>query len=189
MSDLRLAHFVVQTNQLSAMRDWYCSVLKGHVVFDNGMMCFITFDDEHHRLAFMQMTGGLAERPPNSVGLMHSAFTFPNLNALLERYRELKGDGITPQVPIQHGPTTSLYYRDPDGCFAELQVDNFSSPDEATAFMHTEEYTQDPLGPVFDPERLIDALESGAAPADVTTREWARTGPPMPDALELFAQS
>ena len=34
--------------------------------------------------------------------------------------------GIQPHVPVQHGPTTSLYYRDPDGNMVELQIDNMA---------------------------------------------------------------
>lgn len=38
-----------------------------------------------------------------------------------------------------HGPTTSLYYRDPDGNQIETQVDNFETAEEATAFMNSPE--------------------------------------------------
>ena len=33
------------------------------------------------------------------------------------------------------GVTTSLYYRDPDGNFVALQIDNFVTPDETTSYM------------------------------------------------------
>jgi catechol-2,3-dioxygenase len=36
----------------------------------------------------------------------------------------LKGAGITPFVSVNHGLTTSFYYRDPDGNGVELQIDN-----------------------------------------------------------------
>ena len=111
---LKLAHYVVNTNKIVKMRDWYSTVLNAEVVFENDMMCFITYDDEHHRLAFMTPPGGATEKPINSTGLMHAAFTFPNLRNLLEHYTHLKSFGITPQVPMQHGPTTSLYYPDPE---------------------------------------------------------------------------
>lgn len=58
---------------------------------------------------------------------MHTAFTFPDLRTLLDHYVHLKSQGITPQIPVQHGPTTSLYYLDPDGAFAELQADKFAT--------------------------------------------------------------
>ena len=106
----RYAHTVLMTNRMDEMRDWYCTVLDAHVVFEDPMLCFITYDDEHHRMAFITSpNGSMVERPPNSTGLMHTAYTFPNLRALLECYSRLKALGIKPQVPIQHGVTTSLY--------------------------------------------------------------------------------
>lgn len=184
---LKLAHYVVNTNNITAMRDWYCTVLDAEVVFENDMMCFITYDDEHHRLAFMTPPGGVTEKPANSAGLMHTAFTFPDLRTLLDHYSHLKALGITPQVPVQHGPTTSLYYRDPDGAFAELQVDNFTTAQAATDFMHTQEYADDPLGPVFDPQLMLDLLNQGTPEQTLTTRAWAASGPDMPHPLALFA--
>jgi len=180
---LRLAHVVFQTNRVKAMRDFYCHLLQAEIVFENEHMCFITYDDEHHRLAFMAMPGGLLERPPNGVGLMHSAYTFESLDALLARYSLLKDDGLEPVAPVQHGPTTSLYYRDPDGSLAELQIDNFASPLQATEFMHSEEYIDDPLGPVFNPERMLQALSRGTPEQTLITREWARDDSQVPSAL------
>ncbi len=186
----RFAHAVLQTNRLAEMRDWYCTVLGAHVVYENPMLCFITFDEEHHRIAFVSMPEGeFAPRAPNSVGLMHTAFTYPDLGALLAHYTALKARGIEPQVPIQHGVTTSLYYRDPDGQFVELQIDNFASAEDATAYMMGEEFARDPIGPVYDPQRMADAFASGVPAATLTTRAWALDGPPMPHAMELFAQA
>lgn len=33
--DKRLAHLVLKTGQLPAMKDWYLTVLDAHVVFEN----------------------------------------------------------------------------------------------------------------------------------------------------------
>jgi catechol-2,3-dioxygenase len=53
MPPTKLAHVVFQTNNLGAMRDWYCRVLGGHVVYENPRLSFVTYDDEHHRVAFV----------------------------------------------------------------------------------------------------------------------------------------
>lgn len=180
---LRLAHIVFQTNKLEVMRDFYTALLNATVVFENEMMCFITYDEEHHRVAFMKVPGGSNERPPNSVGLMHAAFTFPDLETLLKRQQELQSKGIEPTAPIQHGPTTSIYYRDPDGCLAELQIDNFDSAQAATDYMHSDAFINDPLGPVFDPDRMYKAFTDGT-PLDVLlTREWAAECDQEPPAI------
>lgn len=186
----KFAHFVLKTNRLPAVRDWYCTVLDGHVVYENGALCFITFDDEHHRIALLAPPPGesFAEPAPNSAGLMHTAFTFANLGALLERYAMLAGRGITPRVPLQHGVTTSLYYRDPDGYFVELQVDNFNTAEEADAYMRGPEFAADPIGAVFDPVAMCTARAAGVDDATLKTRAWALAGPPQPHAMTLFAQ-
>ena len=185
----KFAHAVLMTNRLPEMRDWYLTVLEAHVVYENPLVCFITFDDEHHRLAFATAPdGSLVDRPPNSTGLMHTAYTFPDLGALMDRYAALKSKGIEPHAPVQHGVTTSMYYRDPDGQFVELQIDNFASADEANAYMRGEEFASDPVGPVYDAERLYDAFRSGVPEATLKTRAWALDGPPMPHAMALLMQ-
>lgn len=186
----KFAHAVLMTNRLAAMRDWYCTVLDAHVVYENPMLCFITFDDEHHRLAFVTTPdGSLVERAPNSVGLMHTAYTFASLDVLLERYATLKARGIVPRVPIQHGVTTSMYYRDPDGQYVELQVDNFASAEAANAYMRGPEFAEDPIGPVYEPQRMYDDYRQGVPLATLQTRAWALSGPPMPHAMSLFGGS
>jgi catechol-2,3-dioxygenase len=180
----RFAHVVLQTSQLPAMRDWYCTVLQAHVVYEGHGLCFITFDDEHHRVAFMQSPVPLTSRNPAAAGMHHSAYTFTSLNDLLGRYTSLQGKGIRPRASIQHGVTTSLYYQDPDGNFVELQIDNFSSPDEATAYMEGPEYDDNPVGVAFDPEIMINALRNGAPVSTLTTQTWAAVANPgLPDPL------
>lgn len=172
----RLAHIVLQTNQLDAVKDWYMKVLDAHVVYENPMISFLTFDEEHHRLAIAQVPG-LVERTPLTVGLFHTAFTFDSLGELLAKYEDLKEQGIEPRMPVQHGVTTSIYYRDPDGNFVELQVDNFATADVATEYMHSPEYTSEPIGPSFDPAIMLEAMRAGTPESELLTRAWASTNP------------
>ncbi|MGW8816090.1 VOC family protein [Gordonia terrae] len=173
---LQLAHVVLQTTQVAVMRDWYCDVLDAHVVFENGPLCFITFDDEHHRIAFKQLAEG-GPRTSTSPGLHHTAFNLASLQGLSERYIGLKARSILPARSIQHGVTTSLYYEDPDGNAVELEVDNFPTPEAATEYMEGAEYAADPLGPFYDPEALVQALSDGVAEAEIMTRHWALSNP------------
>jgi len=174
MTELRLSHLVLQTGQLAAMRDWYLAVLDARVVYENPALCFMTFDEEHHRLALLALPPEvLSERTPTTTGLSHSAFTFGSLAGLVAQYRVLRKAGIAPRVSIMHGMTTSLYYRDPDGNAVELQIDNFASADEATQYMYGPEFREDPVGPTFDAEALADAFDAGVPVAELTTRLWA----------------
>lgn len=171
-----LAHVVLQTTDLAPLKQWYLEVLDAHVVYENEFIAFLTFDDEHHRLAIMQMPG-LTERTPLTVGMAHTAYTFTSLSALLGKYGELKSAGIEPRVPVQHGVTTSLYYRDPDGNMVELQIDNFDTAEEATAYMEGQEYSADPIGPSFEPDAMAAALQAGTPEQVLTTRAWAQECP------------
>lgn len=183
----KFAHVVLQTNRLEEMRDWYNNLLAARVVYENPGMCFLTFDEEHHRIALFRPPGPpLAERNVPTVGMQHTAYTFPDLAALLEKFASLREAGIEPYLPVQHGVTTSLYYRDPDSNLVELQVDNFD-PDESTAYMMGSEYAQDPIGPSFDPAAMLAALEQGADPAALSTRAWAQSTSDMPHPMTVLA--
>ena len=172
----KLAHVVLQTTELARLKDWYLKVLDARVVYENSSSAFLTFDDEHHRLAILEIPG-LSDRTPITVGMAHTAYTFDSLRGLIAKYADLKDAGITPRVSVQHGVTTSLYYRDPDGNMVELQIDNFATPDEATAYMEREEYHSDFIGPSFDPDQMAKALAEGTPPGQLITRDWAKTTP------------
>jgi len=180
-------HVVFQTGQPDAMRDWYCTVLGAHVVYAGHGLTFLTFDEEHHRIALTAMPPGMAQpKTPATASMHHTAFTFGSLDELLERYQQLAAAGIRPAMPVQHGMTTSLYYRDPDGNFAELQVDNFATADQATAYMNAAEFDGDPVGPSFDVDRMVAARAGGAPVTELTTRAWALSGPELPNPLPVL---
>jgi catechol-2,3-dioxygenase len=185
-SDLKLAHVVLQTSRLAEMRDFYGRVLGAHVVFETDESCLMTFDEEHHRVAFTQPPFPLENKSPLAAGLHHSAYTFASIDGLLEHYSRLAAGGVVPDVCAQHGVTTSMYYLDPDGNFIELQVDNFPTPEASIEYMMGPEYTADAAGPTFDPERMIQARREGVDLAVVSTRAWALAGPPRPAVMEAF---
>lgn len=64
-----------------------------------------------------------------------------------------------------------MYYRDPDGNQLETQVDNFDTPDEATAMMESPEFSQNSLGTDFDPEEFCAAVERGEDDAKLKIRK------------------
>jgi catechol-2,3-dioxygenase len=186
-SDLRLAHVVLQTSRLREMRDFYGAVLGAHVVFETDDACLMTFDEEHHRVAFTSPPFPLQDKSPVAAGLHHSAYSLASVDELLEHYAALAARGVFPAVCAQHGVTTSMYYLDPDGNFIELQVDNFATPEAAIEYMMSPEYTADAAGPTFDPELMIKARREGVDVGEVSTRAWALAGPPRPAVLESFA--
>lgn len=139
-------HDVCQTGQMAEMREWHSTVLEAHSVYEGHGLCFMTFDEEHYRIALLQPPVELERRNAASCGMHHTAYTFEHLDAPLTRYSNLEAKGIEPVAPVQHGVTTSLYY--PDGNFIESQVDNFSTPEETTGDMEGAEYGHEPVAAV-----------------------------------------
>ena len=181
-SPKKLSHLVLQTNRREAMIEWYCKVLGAELLFQNKLIAFISFDDEHHRVAFID-PGPLADktaaegktaRAGGEVGLHHVAFTYRSLDDLLRTYERLKGLGIEPYWPIHHGVTISMYYRDPDGNSVELQVDAFDTMEEAKAYMRSDSFRSNPTGVMYDPEELLRRHRAGEPLASLRQR------PPLP---------
>ena len=76
---------------------------------------------------------------------------------LLATYLRLKAQGIVPFWPIIHGPTVSLYYRDPNGVKVELQYDVFRTAEEVDAFFAAGNYVENFMGVIFDPDDMVRA--------------------------------
>ncbi len=184
VSPRKLAHVVLRTkSNFDAMVEWYCVVLGAQIVFNaGGRLIFLSYDDEHHRIA-IAASEDLAERPRRAAGLDHIAFTYDDIDALLTTYERLKQVGILPFVCVNHGPTTSLYYNDPDQNRIELQVDNFADMTEATTLMQ-EQFSINPVGEEFDPEELLARLRSGVGPAELVRPSEK----PSPPSRELIAK-
>ena len=187
ISPSKLAHIVLRTrSNVDAMVEWYSVVLGAHIVFNAGRLVFLSYDDEHHRIA-IAASEELAERPPRTAGLDHIAFTYEDIDALLTTYARLKQVAILPFCCVNHGPTTSLYYLDPDQNRIELQVDNFTDMTEATTLME-EQFSINPVGEEFDPEELLTRLRSGVDPAELI-RPSKKLSPPKRELIAKIISS
>jgi catechol 2,3-dioxygenase-like lactoylglutathione lyase family enzyme len=171
-SPQKFAHVVLKTGNFDAVIAWYAAVLNARVAFRSDFIAFLTYDDEHHRVAVINAAGSPAPDEA-AAGVHHIAYTYAGLGELLGTYRRLKAAGIEPARCINHGPTTSMYYRDPDGLRVELQIDNFTM-DEANAYFTSPEFAENPIGVIFDPEELIRDYEAGRPYEDLIRR------PPLP---------
>lgn len=169
-SPVKFAHVVFQTDDIPTLRDWWCTVLEAHVVFEGGPVSFITYDDEHHRVAFANLDGSYEDKDPRRKGVFHVAFTYASLGDLLGNYERLEQQGIVPWWTVNHGPTTSMYYRDPDGNDVELQIDNFATAEEATAWMLSPAFAANPIGVEFDADEMLARYRAGESAAVLTTR-------------------
>ena len=52
----KLAHVVYMTRRYDQMLDWYQKVFEAKVQYKNPALAFLTYDDEHHRFAFANMS-------------------------------------------------------------------------------------------------------------------------------------
>lgn len=52
---IKLAHIVLRTSDKNAMAKFYCDFLGGELVHENEVLAFITYDDEHHRIALAEI--------------------------------------------------------------------------------------------------------------------------------------
>ena len=157
----RMAHVAIRTNQLEAMTNWYIAVLGAHVAYSSDKVAFLSYDEEHHRVALLALEP-YPERPKQIVtGYYHTAFSYDSLHDLLGTFVRLRETGITPYRAINHGPTVSMYYADPDGNQIELQVDSFPNPDVTNAWMRSEAFSRNPIGIEFDPDDMLAQLRAG----------------------------
>jgi catechol 2,3-dioxygenase-like lactoylglutathione lyase family enzyme len=170
-----LAHVVYRTRQFEIMLDWYAKVFGATVQHRNPAMAFLTFDDEHHRFAFLDLSAidpeGNEPEGTGWVGVDHLAWSYASLDDLFETYGKCKAAGIEPYWCVHHGLTVSMYYADPDGNQMEFQVDAFDSTDECNAYISGPPFEANPVGVEFDPEDWLAAVEKGASLEDFRERK------------------
>lgn len=160
ISPSALAHVVFRTSQYPEMVNYWQTFLGATITHADHMLTFLRYDEEHHRIALIAMPSS-TKRPDMAAGLHHLAFSFASLSDLIKAYQQRKARGILPTWSVNHGPTTSIYYQDPDGNSIETQVDNFDSPAEANSFMNGKGFAENPIGTDFDPEELAAKLQLG----------------------------
>lgn len=106
----KLAHIVLRTAKFKEQRNFYITFLGAQPSYENEFLSFLTYDNEHHRIALAAVPG-TKPKDKHSSGLEHIAFTFDTIADLLTAYRQRKAVGILPYFCINHGPTSSIYYK------------------------------------------------------------------------------
>ena len=173
ISPAKLAHVVLRTAKLEEAKQWYITVLGAGVIAESPMLVFLTYDDEHHRIALLNdpaAAPGGALTQPRRTGLEHISFTYAGLGDLLATYERLGKGGIKPHWCINHGATTSMYFLDPDGNQVELQVDAFDSLEEVLT-------GGPPIGEIgveFDPDDLLARFRAGVPARELLQQDPTR---------------
>ena len=180
----KFAHVVYSTRRFDEMIDWYQKVFEATVVYQNPMLAFLTYDDEHHRVALANLSILAPEsesvQSRDKVGVNHVAYTYANLGDLLNTYERLKAMGVLPYWRVHHGMTLSFYYQDPDGNRMEFQVDTCSSAD-GQAYMLSDAFAGNPIGVEVDPEDLLAQHRNGVPESQLLTMPAGPMSPIPPE--------
>ncbi|MBT3432837.1 MAG: biphenyl 2,3-dioxygenase [Nitrospinaceae bacterium] len=164
-----MAHINFHTARLEDMKSWYITVLEAKAVYADGNYAFLSYDEDFHRIALIR-DSRLGDKSGLEASADHAAFAYASLEELVYTFERLRNLNILPDRVINHGPTISLYYLDPDGNHLELQVNRFGSMDEIKEFLKKGTFAVDPIGVEFNIDLFIEKLQSG-----VSTNELFRT--------------
>jgi catechol-2,3-dioxygenase len=168
----KFAHVVYSTHRFEEMIAWYGDVFEAKVQHRDDKLAFLTYDEEHHRFAFMNLgaaPAGSTTKRGQGPGVHHLAYTWDDLPSLLDVYRRLREIDIRPKFNLRHGPTLSMYYADPDGNRLEFQIDLLDA-DAANDFMHGAAFGANPIGEPFDPDELLARFDAGEAVDELVFR-------------------
>jgi len=142
----------------------------------NISLTFLSYDDHDHRLVLIKQKGW-GTKPQRPVGISHIAFAYASLGELVYIYKRLKKAGHpAPHWTVNHGNSTSFYYRDPDGNEVETMMDNFSAQDTQDYkryYQFSEEFGEMSEGN-FDPDKMVALYESGTPDKVLLDREEVR---------------
>ena len=150
-SPISLAHVVLRTTlgKYKEMIRFYQELVNGEIIFEESDFAFLRYDYEHHRIGILK-TPDTQVKEGDHAGLEHIAFTFGTLTAMARTYDHMKSIGYEPYWAVNHGMTSSMYYRDPERNKVEIQIENFDTFEEADAFVRSPTFHNNPIGTEID---------------------------------------
>ena len=161
------AHAVLRTttDNYAAMTRWYINLLNATIAFEVPYFMLLRYDEEHHRIAIAAKPEHVPKPKDQRIAEVdHLAYTYSTLTELAQVYTSLKAKDMLPIWTVNHGPTTSFYYRDPDGNKVELQVDNLDTTEEADEFVRGPKFAMNPMGTDIDAESWAEEILAKVRP-------------------------
>ena len=178
MTAPKISHLVFNTARYEAMKQWYLDVFEATIGVETSdhSACFLQTDEHHHRIGMFNVTKTDTSAAMTAPGagdastlarLNHFAFEYPTLAELFETYERLAGSSILPAVSMNHGPTMSVYYQDPDRNVVELFYDTgYSQGQLAEFYAGGDRYVLSAIP--FDPAAKLEELRAGKTVAELT---------------------
>ncbi len=177
-SPTKLHHIhIFSDTRYDEMVAYYKKLLNAEVVRVNpDGLTFLSFDEHDHRIVIIKRDGA-DPKPANAVGVSHVALCYASLGELIYVYRTMTEAGYDgPDYCVNHGNSTSFYYRDPDGNRVELMMDNYTPLETQGYKRHyqwSEAFGQMSEGE-FDPAKMAELHESGVPDTILIDREEVR---------------
>src|SRR5258707_11852941 len=87
----RFVHVVYRTRRFEQMVQWYETVFDAKVRYQNPVLAFLSYDDEHHRIALINLAivhPDATEDRRGVIGVDHVAYTYESANDLFENYAQ-----------------------------------------------------------------------------------------------------
>ena len=171
----KLHHATFMTLEIDPMVRYYELVCGLQPVFYSEHAAWLTNDEANHRIALLRIPGTKPPTDkPHTAGLHHTAFEYEDFDQWVDNYVRLKEFGIVPAFCMDHGMTMSMYYSDPDGNGIEIQIDNVGDWGKSTEWMWaSREFSEDQLGPQFDPDKIAEARAAGLSKDEIHRRAYA----------------
>lgn len=173
---MRFGEVVLKTARYDALKAWYSRVFDTEPMFESerratpgpgGMrqMCLIR---PYAEFPFTETLvifdfAELKQNDQTVSGMDHFQMQFGSIDDLFDRYEALAAHGIVPTRSANHGPSTSFYYRDPDGNRVELSVKNYATEAETLAFIQSEAFRRNPAGIDVDPAEYVGRYRDGVS--------------------------
>ena len=168
-----LRHTSNYTTRVEEMLQWYRNVVGMEITLSPESLPghFVSNDGAHHRMSFFNLPGMNPEVVRDAAGVNHTAFEYETLDELLATWERLQALEIMPHSTVDHGPTYSLYYWDPDGNNVELFTDAFADWERSKRFfLEDADFRRNPMGKEIDPALLIEARKRGMSIEEVHER-------------------
>ena len=136
----RIGHVHLRVSDLDRAIAFYSDILGFALTQRYGShAAFLAAGDYHHHIGLNTWESlGAAPPPVGHTGLYHSAFLYPNRQALAEVLARVVAAGIPIDGAADHGVSEAIYLRDPDENGVEIYVDKPQSewPRKADGSLH-----------------------------------------------------